>query len=76
MEGQSSCPGDLRNTCCGTEVERQVSQTPFASHGIEDIEGVQGEPAVAADGAGTRAFRGIQFLQPAPLLNFIVRLTE
>ena len=30
-------------------------------------------PAVAADGAGITAFRGILSLQPAPLLNFVVR---
>ena len=28
--------------------------------------------AVAADGAGITAFRGILSLQPAPLLNFVV----
>ena len=32
------------------------------------------EPAVAADGAGITAFRRILFLQPAPLLNVVVRL--
>jgi hypothetical protein len=26
-----------------------------------------------ADGAGITAFRGLEFLQPAPLLNVIVR---
>src|SRR5262249_30485242 len=31
------------------------------------------EPAVAADGAGMTAFRGLKSIQPAPLLNFIVR---
>jgi hypothetical protein len=31
------------------------------------------EQAVAADEAGMTAYRGILFLQPAPLLNFIVR---
>src|SRR5262249_22402886 len=31
------------------------------------------EPAAPADGAGITAFRGMKLLQPAPLLNFIVR---
>jgi hypothetical protein len=39
-----------------------------------DILGFWAEPAVAADGAGITAFRGIQSLQPAPLLNFFVRI--
>jgi hypothetical protein len=30
-------------------------------------------PAVATDGAGISAFRDMRCLQPAPLLNFIVR---
>lgn len=30
------------------------------------------EPAVAADGAGIAAFRGMKSLQSAPLLNFFV----
>jgi hypothetical protein len=33
-----------------------------------------GEPAVAADGAGITVFRGLKFLQPAPLLNRVVRV--
>ena len=40
---------------------------------IEDIQGFRAEPAVAADGASITAFRDIKSLQPAPLLNFIVR---
>jgi hypothetical protein len=31
------------------------------------------DSAVSADEAGTTAFRGLKFFQPAPLLNFIVR---
>src|SRR5262249_49559201 len=31
------------------------------------------EPAVAADGAGRTAFRGMTSFQPAPLLNGVVR---
>jgi hypothetical protein len=31
------------------------------------------EPAVAADGAGRTAFRGMTSFQPAPLLNLVVR---
>ena len=34
------------------------------------------EPAVAADGAGMTAFRAMKSLQPAPLLNFVVRLQK
>jgi hypothetical protein len=37
---------------------------------------INAEPAVAADGAGITAFRGMKSLQPAPLLNFIVRRQE
>src|ERR1019366_7434752 len=33
-------------------------------------------PAVAADGAGTAAFRELKSLQPAPLLNLIVSRTS
>src|SRR5262249_6914129 len=36
-------------------------------------QGVHGEPAVAAAGAGLTAFRGMSSFEPAPLLNFIVR---
>jgi hypothetical protein len=32
------------------------------------------KPAVAADGAGTTAFRGMTSFQPAPLLNLVVSL--
>jgi len=32
------------------------------------------EPVVAADGAGSTAIRGILVLQPAPLLNSVVRV--
>jgi hypothetical protein len=35
---------------------------------------VSAEPAVSADGAGITAFRGTMFLQPAPLLNWTVRV--
>jgi len=41
----------------------------LASRGIGDTEAVQCEPAVAADGAGTTAFRGMTPFQPAPLLS-------
>jgi hypothetical protein len=43
--------------------------------GVGDIPGFKAEPAVAADGAGTTAFRDITSLQPAPLLNSFVRQT-
>jgi hypothetical protein len=34
---------------------------------------IRAEPAIAADGAGKMAFRGMKSLQPAPLLNWVVR---
>ena len=34
------------------------------------------EPAVAADGAGIRAFCDVKSLQPAPRLNLVVRPPE
>jgi hypothetical protein len=39
--------------------------------GIEAIQGFQAEPAVAADGAGITASRGVKPSQPAPLLNVV-----
>jgi hypothetical protein len=37
------------------------------------MQGFPAEPAVAADGAGRTAFRGVPSLHPAPLLNSAVR---
>jgi hypothetical protein len=36
--------------------------------------GCQAEPAIAAGGAGITAFRIVKSLQPAPLLNLVLRL--
>src|SRR5205807_6156306 len=41
--------------------------------GAQDWQQVETFGRNAADGAGRTASRGILFLQPAPLLNFIVR---
>lgn len=43
--------------------------------GLATFEVSEAEPAVAADGAGITALRGMTSFQPAPLLNSVVRHT-
>jgi hypothetical protein len=40
---------------------------------VSGIQGFRAEPAVAADGAGIPVSQGLKPLQPAPLLNGVVR---
>src|SRR6516225_8298402 len=58
----------LRRRAPGADVELESAEAP------ESGAAVGAEPAVAADGAGIVAFRGIQSSQPAPLLNLVVRV--